>query len=455
MNFSTEYILNKYKILENDFAELIPKFRFSKDINMKLERIIHLMSILGDPHNSFKSIHVGGTSGKGSTSTIISSILTAHGYKTGLHLSPHLQVINERYQINGNMVATTKLAKTLERVKPAIEEVAKNSPFGYPSYFEVQVALAFCLFEEQQVDVAVIEVGLGGRLDATNILSSQVSVLTSVGLDHMEILGNTVEEIAEEKAGIIKNNQKVVSGFSQRSTKEIVKQHCKANDSYLWQMGNDFTFTIDDSLLTVNFPDKTYTELQMKLLGDFQFSNATCAIAAVNLFLDGKVLDTAVRKGLATVSIPGRMEILQTKPFVMLDGAHNPDKMISAASAVSNLFKNNERIVVLALKKGKTAEEILPYLITNTKLIILTTFNTKGLWEPYLPEQLEEIITTIDPNVLCFTIYNPIEAVKYALSKASDNDLVWITGSLYLAGDIREYWYPSEELIITAEEMSS
>jgi dihydrofolate synthase / folylpolyglutamate synthase len=455
MSISTEYVLNKYRILENDFAELIPKFHFSKDINMKLERIVHLMSILGDPHNSFKSIHVGGTSGKGSTSTLIASILTAHGYKTGLHLSPHLQIINERYQINGKMVATTKLAKILERVKPAIEEVAKNSLFGHPSYFEVQVALAFCLFEEERVDVAVIEVGLGGRLDATNILSSQVSVLTSVGLDHMEILGNTVEEIAEEKAGIIKNNQKVVSGFSQRSTKKIVQNHCEANNSFLWQMGDDFTFTVNDSLLTVNLPGKTYAELQLKVLGDFQLSNATCAVAAVHLFLDGGVFDAAVREGLTTASIPGRMEILQTKPFVVLDGAHNPDKMISATSAINSLFKDNKRVVVLALKKGKTAEEILPYLIVNTKLIVLTTFNTKGLWEPYLPEQLEKIIKTIDPNMVCFTIHDPIDAIKYALSKASDDDLVWITGSLYLAGDVREYWYPSEELLITAEGMIS
>lgn len=454
MTKSQEHILTTYKLLESNFAKLIPiipKDRFKSDVNMKLERIIHLMEVLGNPQNSFKSIHVGGTSGKGSTSTLIASILTAQGYKTGLHLSPHLQIINERYQINSKLVATTKLVEIFERVRPAITQVAQDSLFGQPSYFEAQVALAFCLFEEQQVDVAIIEVGLGGKLDATNILLSQVSVLTSVGLDHTDILGHTVEEIAEDKACIIKNSQDVVCGFSQETTKMIVEQHCKQTKSNLWQLGKDFKFSSDNDLLTVNLPNKVYDNLSLKILGNFQFSNAACAVAAAYLFSHGKVSDAAVMQGLAITSIPGRMELLQTEPFVILDGAHNVDKMESASLTINRLFEDKEKIVVFALKKDKPPEDILSYLTVNTKIIVLTKFDDKGLWEPIPPEELAEITQSIAPKIPCLVIHDPIEAVKYALSMADMNDLVWITGSLYLAGNVREYWYPSEDLIIAAE----
>jgi dihydrofolate synthase / folylpolyglutamate synthase len=456
MTKSKEHILSLYESLENDFVKLIPKERFSKDINMKLERITHLMEVLGNPHNSFQSIHVGGTSGKGSTSTLIASILTAQGYKTGLYLSPYLQVINEVYQVNCKPVATTELVEVFERIRPAILKVSQENPFGQPSYFEAQVALAFCLFELQQVDVAIIEVGLGGRLDATNILSPQVSVLTSVGLDHTDILGNTIEEISQEKACIIKDSQSVVCGFSQETTKEIVAQRCNQNHSNLWQLGKDFSFSVNSGVLTVSLPENVYDNLSLKkMLGEFQLSNAACAVASAYLFSKGKISDVAVKKGLASASIPGRMEILQTKPVVILDGAHNPDKIESASRAINSLSGDKERIIVLSFKEGKVVENILPYLVVNVKLIVLTAFRVKGLWEPCAPEELEKVIKNIAPDIPCCIIRDPIDAVEYALSSAGENDLVWITGSLYLAGDVREYWHSSESLIMAAEEVST
>ncbi len=450
---SKERILNLYNSLENDFIKLIPQERFNKDVNMKLERITHLLEVLGNPHNSFLSIHVGGTSGKGSTSTLIASILTTQGYKTGLYLSPHLQIFNEVYQINCKTVATTKLVEIFERVKSAIVKVAQENPFGQPSYFEAQVALAFCLFEEQKVDVAIIEVGLGGRLDATNVLSSKLSVLTSVGLDHTEILGGTVEEIAEEKAGIIKDLQNVVCGFSQRTTREIVAQRCEKSGSQLWQLEEDFSFTVNSGSLSVNLPERVYDNLSLtKLLGEFQFSNAACAVAAAYLFSQGSLSDFAVREGLANVIIPGRMEILQTQPVVILDGAHNPDKMRSASHSVNKLFGGKERVIIISFKEGKLLEDILPYLVDNVKCFILTAFKIKGLWEPCPPEELKKVIDSVAPSVPCFIVRDPISAVREGLSRAAENDLVWITGSLYLAGDVREYWHPSESLLMRAEE---
>ena len=451
MTKSTADILQIYQKLEIEFAKLIPSVRFSPAINMKLERMIDLMDILDNPQDKFKSIHVGGTSGKGSTAMFIASILTKQGYKTGLHLSPHLQIVNERYQINCQPVATSLIVDIFERVKLATLQVARMNKFGQPSYFEVQVAVAFCLFEAQQVDAAIIEVGLGGRLDATNVLNSDIAVLTSVGLDHTEILGDTVEKICQEKAGIIKHGKNVVCGFTQTTTQEIVAQKCLEQNSSLWQLGKDFAVSFIANSLTVSLPDKTYANLSLKMLGKFQAANAACAIAAAYKFTDGTISENAVKEGLATAFIPGRMEILQTNPVVILDGAHNPDKMKSAAEAVTDLFGDKDKIIVFSLKDGKVARAILPYLISQAKLIIITAFEIKSLWEPYSPEELAKLIKEIDAGVLCSIELNPISAIKYALSIAESNDLIWVTGSLYLAGDIREYWYPSAELIIAAE----
>jgi dihydrofolate synthase/folylpolyglutamate synthase len=197
-------VLALYARLERDLAALIGPAHFSREIGLKLERITHLLSLLGNPQDQFASIHVGGTSGKGSTAAMISAMLTSAGLHTGLHLSPHLQILNERFQIDDRMAPTTLLARIWDEMKPAIDRVAMESPWGAPSYFEAQAALAFMLFARQKVDVAVVEVGLGGSLDATNVLRSRVAVITSIGLDHTEVLGDTVELIARDKAGIIK-----------------------------------------------------------------------------------------------------------------------------------------------------------------------------------------------------------------------------------------------------------
>jgi len=448
-----ESVLARYRKLERDFASLIPGMRFSKDINMKLERITHLLEILGNPHNTFLSIHIGGTSGKGSTSTMIASMLTTAGYKTGLHLSPHLQIMNERYQINNRMVATTDLAEIFETIKPAIEQVAKDNPFGRPSYFEAQTALAFCLFQQNNVDVAVVEVGLGGTLDATNVLRAQISVLTSIGLDHTEILGNTIELIAQDKAGIIKPDQIVISGLTQSSTQQIIAERCAIQGATLWQLGSTFTYQHkgNDGIFKAVFPDKIYDGIRLDMRGDFQIMNASCAIAAVHAFTHG-LSESIVRDGLKQAVIPGRIECMQQNPTVILDGAHNPDKIRAAAEAINKYYANKRRVVVLSLKSDKAYHDILPYVLTNASVLIVTAFGVKGLWEPCKPEILAEVASEILPSLDIRIEPNPIQALKQALSEANPDDLVWVTGSLYLVGDIREYWYPSDELIIQAEQ---
>ena len=448
-----ERILTLYAKLERDFSSLIPVVRFQQETNMKLERITHLLAILGNPHHAFASIHVGGTSGKGSSATMIASILTAAGYKTGLYLSPHLQIVNECYRINNRMVATTDLVEILETMKPAIGQVAKDNPFGRPSYFEVQTALAFCLFQQKNIDVAVVEVGLGGTLDATNVLPAQISVLTNVGLDHVDILGNTIELIAQNKAGIIKPGQVVISGLTQPSTQGIIAARCAAQGADLWQLGTTFTYqhkgNADD--FRVVFPDKIYDDIRLDLRGDFQIVNASGAIAAVHAFTHG-IAESVVRDGLKQVSIPGRMECVQQNPTVILDGAHNPDKISATAAAIDKYYAKKRTIVVLSLKSDKAYRDILPYAIKDASVLIVTAFGTHELWEPCKPEILAEAASEIAPDLDIRIEPNPMQALQKALAEANSDDLVWITGSLYLIGDIREHWYPSADLILQAED---
>ncbi len=441
----------RYQKLERDLAGLIPATRFHKETNMKLERIAHLLELLGNPQDAFRSIHVGGTSGKGSTSTMIAALLTCAGYRTGLYLSPHLQVLNECYQINNRMAATTDLADVFETLKPAIAQVARENPFGRPSYFEAQTALAFALFARKEVDVAVIEVGLGGALDATNVLRPQVSVLTNVGLDHTEILGNTIELIAQNKAGIIKPGQIVISGVTQPSTQAIVQERCAVEGATLWQLGSTFTLqTKSDETFAVTFPDKTYDDLRIDLHGNFQLTNAAYAIAAVHAFTPG-VAKSIVREGLLQAVIPGRLERVQENPTVILDGAHNPDKIGAAAEAIGRLYGERRRVVVLSLKSDKAYRSILPHVLAHASVLIVTAFGQTELWGACKPEILAEAAAELAPDLEIHVVPDPMQALQQAFALAHPDDLIWVTGSLYLIGDIREHWFPSTELLLQAE----
>jgi dihydrofolate synthase / folylpolyglutamate synthase len=453
-NFMPNAILRKYIKLETALNALIPKIKFSKEINMRLERISHLLDLLGNPQNYFKSIHVGGTSGKGSTSSMISSILASAGYKTGLHLSPHLQLLNERYQINNKIVSTTDLEKIFNKILSSVIEVSKTNIFGQPSYFEVQTAMAFYLFKNKKVDVAVIEVGLGGELDATNVLKSCVSVITNIGLDHTEILGDSVEEIALDKSGIIKERQIVVSGVSQDSVKQIIKTKSIQQNAALWQLGNEFKFTVaDNNSFQVICPSKIYSDLRLELPGEFQFTNAACAVAAVNAF-SNEISEAVIRKGLNEAFIPGRLEVVQQHPLVILDGAHNPDKMSASVKEINLISPQGRKIIVLSIKDGKNSDEILKILLDDDHhdiTVVLTAFEVKGLWSPIPPELLAEKIAKLFPRVVIEIVSHPLDAMKHAIDFAGEDDIVFATGSLYMIGDIRGLWFPLEDLLVKAE----
>lgn len=449
----TNPIFDLYQGLERDIAQLIRPNPFSDTINLRLERIAHLLDLLGNPHHAYPSIHVGGTSGKGSTSAMIASILTEAGYKTGLHMSPHLQIFNERHQINNIVAPTSYLAELYAEVKPAIARVAAENPFGPPSYFEAHVALTFLLFQRQAVDVAVVEVGLGGRLDATNVLNAAVSVLTNVGLDHTAILGDSIEKIAWDKAGIIKPGQTVISGFWQETVREIVSQCCQEKDAKLLEIDHNFGYALNGGTFNLSMPLHAYSDLSLGLKGDFQVINAACAVAAVQALPGFDVPESAIRTGLLKASIPGRVEVVQQTPLVVLDGAHNPEKMAAARQAIDKLYGDRRRITVLGLKSDKAAPDVLPYVLTGTDRLIVTQFQLdKTMWKPMNASALAQLSADLAPELPVEVVPDPMQAFERARTLATADDLIWITGSFYLVGNIREFWHPSPDLVAQAEK---
>lgn len=425
--------LEQYKQLESSLSALIGPVKFSAEINLKLERIALLLELLGNPHTQFPTIHIGGTSGKGSTATMTAAILQSVGLKTGLHTSPHLQLLNERHQINGKIAPTSALLTLFAEMEPLFDEVDRRLPFGKPSYFEAQFALSCLWFAREQVDVAVIEVGLGGRLDATNVIPAQVAVITSIGLDHTEILGDTIAAIAADKAGIIKPGQTVFTAATQDDARAVIGERCE-------RVGAAF-----------NLIESAYTGvLPLHLDNGFQRINAACAVAAARAFLP-TLDDQQVASGLAQVNIPGRMEIVQDSPLVILDGAHNPDKMRAAVAAIGRIKPARRRIVVLAMKRGKDVANVLPHLLPLADRVICTEFVVKGLWHPVAAADLAQAVDAHDSKLAIWTEPNPLQAIELAKTIAGSDDLIWITGSLYLVGDVREHWFPSEISLAAAE----
>ncbi|MDM8561678.1 folylpolyglutamate synthase/dihydrofolate synthase family protein [Candidatus Parabeggiatoa sp. HSG14] len=450
-------VLAQYNLLIKEIEELVGKVKFSPKVNLKLERIEHLLNLLGNPQNDFPLVHVGGTSGKGSTSTMISNILSGSGYKTGLYLSPYLQIINETCQINNKPVKTSDFLNTYSNIKPAIMEVAKNNQFGCPSYFEVKFAISLCLFRQHKIDVGVIEVGIGGTFDATNVIDAKVAVLVSVGLDHIEILGETIEEIAKNKAGIIKHNQYVISGFKQPSTQLIVKNQCDEKKATLFQLGKHIQCQYDilTGKATIKTPNNQYNDLQLNLVGHFQAENAACAIMAIELLKGFQCDIDIIRKSFQNTFIAGRLEIVQENPLVILDGAHNPEKFGKASRYITEKYADKSLVMILSIKAGRAINNELISKIakTNVNHIIVTSFKTKGIWESLPAKELAQYLKEENPHLLIDIINSPINAVKFALEKFSKpHSLIWITGSLLLVGDTREYWYPSEKMLIELEQ---
>jgi dihydrofolate synthase/folylpolyglutamate synthase len=410
-----------------------------------LGRMRRLLALLGDPHIGLPVLHIGGTAGKGSTATIAAALLTAAGYTTGLHTKPHLTRVNERIVVSGTPIGDDDLRALIEEAAPAARAVD-------PSWYEFTVALAFLHFRRVKVDIAVIEVGLGGTWDGTNVVQPLVAVLTNVGLDHTEILGDTVEEIARDKAGIIKPGCIAITGVTQPSVREIVADRAAVVGALLWRLGHEIVLTNrrdapdagDRFDVTVQvWPRWEHHFLHISLLGEHQKTNAALAIAAVHALEAHNIVvsDSVIRQALLTIRIPGRLEVVAGKPTIVLDGAHNPDKMNALLAALGEYFMFKRLIVVAAFTRRHDFTAMLARLAPVVDHLVLTTFTMYADFGPghaLPPDEIAMQYAAMTPRGTWSIEPDPLAAVAAARALAQPDDLICVTGSLYLVGTVRE-----------------
>jgi dihydrofolate synthase/folylpolyglutamate synthase len=387
-----------------------------------------LLSRLGNPQKKLKAIHIAGTKGKGSTAVMAASILSAAGCRTGLYTSPHLISFRERIQIDGKMIPETDLAVLTAEVRPAAEAVAA-SRFGAPTFFEVYTALAFRYFARQKTDRVVIEVGLGGRLDATNVIEPLACGLTPISLDHTRELGRTIAAIAAEKAGIIKPGVPVFSAAQPPAAGRVIAAACRKKKAPLTRVvpGSGFTFIGCGRQGTV-FRLPGGRMFTTPLLGRHQAANAALAVALARQVRPG-LSDRAIQPGLDRVRWPGRVQVIRSRPLVIVDGAHNAASARALLDALRDVFRYRRLIVVAGMAGNKDIAAFGKIIRPAADRIFLT--RAGGNPRSADPVRIKKIwgggrMTSVEPE--------PLRAFKKALAGASPDDLVCVTGSFYLVG---------------------
>lgn len=418
-----------------NFLRNLTKFGF----NFGLGRIEELLRRTGNPHKKLKVIHVGGTNGKGSTCAMIAGILNEAGYKTGMFTSPHLHSYCERFRINGEEIKEEKLADLLTMLRPHLEKMVEDG-FEHPTEFEVSTALAFNYFYQENVDFLVLEVGLGGAIDSTNVVTPLVSVITNVAMDHMDYLGNTLKEIAGVKSGIIKREVPVVTATDELTALEVIREKCREEHSVLTEVGRDVTWQIISSsvsgqVFNLFSPEKEYTNLKIKLVGTHQVVNAATAIAAVEaLEANGHhITEKAIKEGLMNAFWPARLEMVNLAPRVVLDGAHNYHGAVSLMHALTEVYSYKDLVLVIGMLGDKEREKVVAELAPLAKAIVVTKPNSPraGNWQK-IASEARKFVDEI------YIIEDIPKAVKKGMSLANTDDLVCVTGSLYMVSEARE-----------------
>jgi dihydrofolate synthase / folylpolyglutamate synthase len=409
-----------------------------------LERMHRLLRLFDNPHERLPAAHVGGTSGKGSTCHLLAAIFQAAGYPVGLHSKPHLATVRERLLLDGLPITPGDFGALLQDASPRLQ--AADWPEGRPTWFELVVALAFTWFAARQARPVVVEVGLGGSWDATNVLQPLVSVLTNVGLDHMELLGDTVEAIARDKAGIIKPGAVAITGATQPTVLAIIAARAAQAGVPLWRLGQEIRVDIhrvdgDGARFDLHLPGLTYRDLAIGLLGRHQVDNAALAVAAAAVLAErGYPVDEGtLRRGLAACRIPGRLERFAGRPQILLDGAHNPEKMAALAAALRLLYPGRRPVCVVAMRRGHDIATTLAPLLTVASTVILTQISAGTDWgrEQSVDPILLRRTIAVPPGVTVLIEPEAEAALQLARNEAGPEGLVCVTGSLYLVGQLR------------------
>ncbi len=414
---------------------------------LNLERIRSILAGLGNPHEKFQSVHIAGTKGKGSTAAVCESILRASGIRTGLYTSPHLHTFRERIRVNGELISRQKVVEGIGRLRKVPEQ--------YPDVlvFELITALAFDYFARAGVEFAVIEVGLGGRLDATNLITPRVSIITSISFDHMAILGNTLAQIASEKSGIIKSHVPVVSAPQSEEAEQVIVQVAKERDAPLIAVEPSLEFKIQNSKFAIHSIEQTLdyqrleveqfppsnlqsqsSSLELHLLGAHQLANASTAIAAMRKLMEQgiQITDETIRQGIEGTRWPGRFEILERNPFLIVDGAHNRDSARQLVATINALFPKSAVQWVFGASDDKDVRGMFAELLPRSIEIILARANHP---RASAPETLATLAIEFGAHEA--TAKDTADALRLARERMDRFDVTVITGSLFIVAEAR------------------
>lgn len=440
-------------------------FSGARAAKLGLRNITLLADRLGNPHRASPCVHVAGTNGKGSTAAMLDSILRAAGLRTGLYTSPHLERINERIRVHGQELSEAAFAEAFTRVSAYVEVMlASGTLSAHPTYFECLTAMAFDVFARERLDVAVYEVGMGGRLDATNIVTPDVAVITPIDFDHENYLGHSIEQIAGEKAGIIKQGARVVSAAERPEARAVIRRRCAEQGAQLVEIAEAYRVEplsaeggraageehprdaasarapagVRGSRVALHHRETGWTiELTLPLLGGYQVRNAVAAVAAARV-LAGRgflISDAALGRGIASVSWPGRLELVQAEPMIFLDGTHNPAGARELLAFWEEQLDGRRIHLVYGAVRDKAVDEIAGLLFPRAASLVLTQARQP---RAISAAALREMTSHLAPHAEA--IADAPVAVERAIARAGPDDVVFVTGSLYLAGDLRRYW---------------
>jgi dihydrofolate synthase / folylpolyglutamate synthase len=427
---------------------------------LRLERMRELLLRLDNPHHTFPIVHIAGTKGKGSTAAMIASVLSAAGNRTGLFSSPHLHRVEERVAIDGQPCDSQQFAELVELVRPAVEAMDRtsgDSPDGRPTYFEITTAMALLHFARRKVDAAVVEVGLGGRLDSTNVCRPTVSVITTISYDHMKQLGGTLSAIAREKAGIIKDCVPVISGVVDDEPRRVIDAVRRRRRSSLAQLGVDFEFTYRpphdlhdhaelgqmDFVSRIPGQMEVFRNLELTLLGRHQAANAAVALAALLELRsqDWQIPEVSIREGLSGVRWPARVEVIARRPTVVIDTAHNAASIESLLATLDESFRARRRWLIFATTLEKQVREMLRVLLSRFDGVVLTRYLNNPRCVPL--EVLHSIAADVAadtsgrPATQVLIRESPADAWQHVQTVVQPDDLICITGSFFLAAEMR------------------
>ncbi len=401
-----------------------------------LTQVERILNAIGNPHKEIQAIHVGGTNGKGSTAAMMDSILQKEGYRVGLYTSPHLLRFTERIKVNGKEIEEEEVAALTEWMRKEIESAGVVLPF---TFFDFTTAMALHYFNQKLVDLAILEVGLGGRLDSTNVIDPLISIITNVAKDHEEYLGKTILKIAKEKAGIIKKGKPLVTAATQPQVLRLFSKICQEKRSPYFRVDKEFRYLrTGDGDFNYEGLDRKLWGVHLNLKGSHQIINATTALGAMEVLEDlgYRVSTEAMVDGLREVDWPGRLETVSASPWVVLDGAHNPAGALALKESLRKEFQYRHLILLVGIMKDKDSRSMLHLLAPLADHIILTKPHTDRATPPPLLKK------TLGGNGKKAEVEEDLQrAIDRGLSLTREEDLLCITGSLYTVGEARAYFH--------------